>query len=50
MVSVNRFGVGARDTYFGGRKQSGYGSDGGPEAVEDYMVPKLIAQGLHPAR
>jgi succinate-semialdehyde dehydrogenase / glutarate-semialdehyde dehydrogenase len=50
MVSVNRFGVGARDSYFGGRKQSGYGSDGGPEAVEDYMVPKLIAQGLHPAR
>lgn len=45
MVSVNRFGVGARDTYFGGRKQSGYGSDGGPEAVEDYMVHKLIAQG-----
>ncbi|MGX5682104.1 NAD-dependent succinate-semialdehyde dehydrogenase [Schumannella luteola] len=44
MVSVNRFGVGARDTYFGGRKQSGYGSDGGPEAVEDYMVHKLIAQ------
>lgn len=46
MVSVNRFGVGARDTFFGGRKQSGYGSEGGPEAVEEYMVKKLIAQGL----
>ena len=45
MVSVNRFGVGARDTFFGGRKQSGYGSEGGPEAVEEYMVKKLIAQG-----
>jgi len=46
MVSVNRFGVGARDTFFGGRKQSGYGSEGGPEAVDEYMVKKLIAQGL----
>jgi succinate-semialdehyde dehydrogenase/glutarate-semialdehyde dehydrogenase len=46
MVSVNRFGVGARDTFFGGRKQSGYGSEGGPEAVEEYMVKKLIAQGV----
>lgn len=44
MVSVNRFGVGARDTFFGGRKESGYGSEGGPEAVEEYLVKKLIAQ------
>ena len=45
MVSVNRFGVGARDTFFGGRKESGYGSEGGPEAVEEYLVRKLISQG-----
>ncbi|MGG7509156.1 NAD-dependent succinate-semialdehyde dehydrogenase [Plantibacter sp. YIM 135249] len=44
MVSVNRFGVGGRDTFFGGRKESGYGSEGGPEAVEEYLVKKLIAQ------
>ena len=44
MVSVNRFGVGARDTFFGGRKSSGYGSEGGPEAVEEYLVRKLIVQ------
>jgi succinate-semialdehyde dehydrogenase/glutarate-semialdehyde dehydrogenase len=44
MVSVNRFGVGARDTFFGGRKESGYGSEGGPEAVEEYMVRKLIVE------
>lgn len=44
MVSVNRFGVGARDTFFGGRKESGYGSEGGPEAVEEYLVRKLISQ------
>ena len=45
MVSVNRFGVGARDTFFGGRKESGFGSEGGPEAVHEYLVKKLIAQG-----
>lgn len=45
MVSVNRFGVGARDTFFGGRKESGYGSEGGQEAVEEYLVKKLISQG-----
>lgn len=50
MVTVNRFGVGARDTFFGGRKQSGYGSEGGPEAVEEYMVKKLITQGISAAR
>jgi succinate-semialdehyde dehydrogenase/glutarate-semialdehyde dehydrogenase len=44
MVSVNRFGVGARDTFFGGRKESGYGSEGGPEAVQEYLVRKLIVQ------
>lgn len=44
MVSVNRFGVGARDTFFGGRKESGYGSEGGPEAVDEYMVRKLIVE------
>ncbi|GMA23494.1 hypothetical protein GCM10025864_12530 [Luteimicrobium album] len=44
MVSVNRFGVGARDTFFGGRKASGYGSEGGPEALDEYLVSKLVAQ------
>ncbi|MHA7984380.1 NAD-dependent succinate-semialdehyde dehydrogenase [Rathayibacter sp. CAU 1779] len=44
MVTINRFGVGARDTFFGGRKKSGFGSEGGPEAVQEYMVKKLVAQ------
>ena len=44
MVSVNRFGVGGRDTFFGGRKQSGYGSEGGPEALDEYLTKKLIVQ------
>lgn len=44
MVSVNRFGVGGRDTFFGGRKQSGFGSEGGPEAVHEYQVKKLVSE------
>jgi succinate-semialdehyde dehydrogenase/glutarate-semialdehyde dehydrogenase len=46
MVTVNRFGVGARNTFFGGRKKSGFGSEGGAEAVEEYMVKKLVTQGI----
>lgn len=46
MVTINRFGVGARDTFFGGRKKSGHGSEGGPEAVQEYTVKKLVTQGL----
>ena len=44
MVSVNAFGLGGVDTFFGGVKESGYGSDGGPEAVESYLVHKLVTQ------
>ena len=45
MVSINKFGVGGRDTYFGGRKASGFGSEGGPSALEEYLTKKLVAQG-----
>ncbi len=45
MVSVNCFGVGGRDTFFGGRKESGFGSEGGPEALDEYLTKKLIVQG-----
>lgn len=44
MVGVNHFGLGGADTFFGGVKESGYGSEGGPEAMHDYMVRKLIHQ------
>lgn len=45
MVGVNRFSLGGASTYFGGVKESGYGSEGGPEAVRGYTTPKLIIQG-----
>ena len=44
MVGVNHFGLGGADTFFGGVKHSGYGSEGGVEAVQDYTVRKLIHQ------
>ena len=44
MVGVNKFTLGGASTYFGGVKESGYGSEGGPEAVRGYLTPKLIIQ------
>lgn len=45
LIGVNEFNLGGPSTYFGGVKDSGYGSEGGPEAVRGYLVPKLINQG-----
>jgi succinate-semialdehyde dehydrogenase / glutarate-semialdehyde dehydrogenase len=46
MVGVNGRGIGGDvDTYFGGVKQSGYGSDGGTEALHEYLSVKIINQG-----
>lgn len=44
MVGVNHFSLGGEDTFFGGVKESGYGSEGGPEAVHEYQIRKLIDQ------
>src|SRR5665648_937548 len=42
LIGVNEFNLGGVDTYSGRRKDSGYGSEGGPAAVRGYLVPKLI--------
>jgi succinate-semialdehyde dehydrogenase/glutarate-semialdehyde dehydrogenase len=42
MVGVNHFSLGGEDTFFGGVKESGYGSEGGAEAVREYQIRKLI--------
>lgn len=42
MVSVNACNLGGASTFFGGVKASGYGSDGGPEAVAAYLRSKLV--------
>ncbi|MEA3179607.1 MAG: succinate-semialdehyde dehydrogenase / glutarate-semialdehyde dehydrogenase [Gammaproteobacteria bacterium] len=43
MVSVNHQGLGLIETPFGGVKESGYGSEGGSEAMEGYLVTKFMS-------
>ncbi len=44
MVGVNSFGISLVDAPFGGVKESGFGSEGGPEGLDSYMVTKAIHQ------
>jgi succinate-semialdehyde dehydrogenase/glutarate-semialdehyde dehydrogenase len=44
MVGVNTFQVGGAEAPFGGVKESGYGREGGPEGLDAYLVPKIVAQ------
>jgi succinate-semialdehyde dehydrogenase / glutarate-semialdehyde dehydrogenase len=44
MVGINTFAVSHPDAPFGGVKESGYGSEGGPEGLDGYMVTKAVHQ------
>ncbi|MEO8081090.1 MAG: NAD-dependent succinate-semialdehyde dehydrogenase [Caldimonas sp.] len=44
MISINHVGLGMPEVPFGGVKDSGYGSEGGSEAIEPYMNPKFVSQ------
>jgi succinate-semialdehyde dehydrogenase/glutarate-semialdehyde dehydrogenase len=44
MVSINHHGLALTETPFGGVKDSGYGSEGGAEGLEPYMVTKFVSQ------
>jgi len=44
MISINHHGLALPETPFGGVKESGYGSEGGPEALDAYLVTKFITQ------
>jgi succinate-semialdehyde dehydrogenase / glutarate-semialdehyde dehydrogenase len=44
MVGINSFALSVADAPFGGIKQSGFGSEGGPEGLDSYMVTKAIHQ------
>jgi succinate-semialdehyde dehydrogenase / glutarate-semialdehyde dehydrogenase len=44
MVGINGFGISVADAPFGGVKQSGFGSEGGPEGLDSYFVTKAIHQ------
>jgi succinate-semialdehyde dehydrogenase/glutarate-semialdehyde dehydrogenase len=44
MIGINHHGLALPETPFGGVKDSGYGSEGGAEGLEPYMVTKFISQ------
>jgi succinate-semialdehyde dehydrogenase/glutarate-semialdehyde dehydrogenase len=44
MVSINHHGLAVIETPFGGVKDSGYGSEGGIEALEGYLNTKFVTQ------
>lgn len=43
MLSINHHGLGVPETPFGGVKDSGYGSEGGAEAVEAYQNLRFVS-------
>ena len=44
MITINHLGLAIPEVPFGGVKDSGYGSEGGTEAIEAYLNPKFISQ------
>jgi succinate-semialdehyde dehydrogenase / glutarate-semialdehyde dehydrogenase len=45
MLGINQTQVAWPELPFGGVKDSGYGREGGSEAIQDYLVTKLVTQG-----
>lgn len=44
MVTINHIGLAVPEAHFGGIKDSGYGSEGGSEAIEAYLKPKFVTR------
>ncbi|HET9663055.1 MAG TPA: NAD-dependent succinate-semialdehyde dehydrogenase [Burkholderiales bacterium] len=44
MMTINHLGLALPEVPFGGVKDSGYGSEGGSEAIEAYLSPKFVTQ------
>jgi len=44
MITINHLGLALPEVPFGGVKDSGYGSEGGTEAIEPYLNPKFVSQ------
>lgn len=46
MVSINHHGLALPELPFGGIKDSGYGSEGGTEAIESFFNTKLVTESI----
>jgi succinate-semialdehyde dehydrogenase / glutarate-semialdehyde dehydrogenase len=44
MLAINHCALTSPETPFGGVKDSGYGSEGGTEGIEDYLFSKLVSE------
>ena len=44
MISINHHGLGLPETPFGGIKDSGYGSEGGTEAIKAFLNQKFVSR------
>ncbi len=44
MLTINHLGLALPEVPFGGMKDSGYGSEGGSEAIESYLNTKFVTQ------
>ena len=48
MLSINHQGLGLPEAPFGGIKDSGFGSEGGTEAMDDYLITRFLSQETAP--
>lgn len=46
MVAINHLGLALPETPFGGVKDSGHGSEGGSEAIEDYLHSRFVTTAM----
>jgi acyl-CoA reductase-like NAD-dependent aldehyde dehydrogenase len=44
MITINHLGLALREVPFGGVQDSGYGTEGGADALEPYLVAKFVTQ------
>lgn len=44
MMTINHFGFALPEVPFGGVKDSGYGTEGGADALEPYLIAKFVTQ------
>lgn len=46
MISINHIGLALPETPFGGVKDSGYGTEGGSEAIESYLETRFVTTAM----